>query len=642
MIMVGWHIVTSNEFHNGTPQDGHMYFLSDTREIYRGSDPFTESVIMYTGTLPTAPALNRLYINSETLEGKIWQGAATGWKTVIRAIADEVTDTAGTAVSGKAVVAYVASELAKMATAEGSVSALSWDSAEHLLTVTKGDDSTETILFDGLGVSLQYTAATGELKMLDHNGVALGDAVKLDLERFVSSGEYNVDEKAIYLYFDAEKTDFVTIPVEDLVDIYKAEGSATLDLSVTGNTITGSVKISTAAGNLITIDENGLYVAPIDISGKMDKVADGVEGNILVVGADGQAVDSGKSFEDLGSNSKVYVGTSIDEAVAGNTPVEHDICIVRTEVGEGTDKYQHTAYVYNGTAWEAMDGNYSAANVFFPEDLSTTTAIGNFKLTNGQATIPAKGKNLIDVWNSIYVKESNPSTTQPYVSLTLNQAGAYEVGTAVDVTYSASLNAGKYSYGPATGVTATSWEVTNSDGGSSTSNNGSFDGITVTDDTNYTVSATATYGDGAIPVTNTGNPYSAGQIKAGSKSKTSSAITGYRNMFYGCLTAKTELTSNVIRGLTKSNAAVAAGHAFDMTIPVGTLRTVIAVPASIGVSALASVIDTNGMMAQINTAFLNVQVDVEGANGYQAVPYVVFYEDASDPSTKENTYSVTL
>lgn len=640
--MICWHIVTADEYRNGTPQDGHMYFLSDTHEIYRGSDPFTESVIMYTGTLPTVPALNRLYINSETLEGKIWQGAAIGWKTVINAISDEVTDTAGVGVSGKAVVGYVAAELAKMATAEGSVSALSWDSAEHLLTVTKGDDSTETVLFDGLGVSLEYSVATGELKMLDHNGTALGNAVKLDLERFVSSGEYNVNEKAIYLYFDAEKTDYVTIPVEDLVDIYKAEGSASLDLSVTGNTITGAVKISTAAGNLITIDENGLYVAPIDISGKMDKVTDGVEGNILVVGADGQAVDSGKSFEDLGSNSKVYVGTSIDEAVAGNTPVEHDICIVRAEIGEGTGKYQHTAYVYNGTNWEAMDGNYSAANVFFPEDLSTTTAIGNFKLTNGQATIPAKGKNLIDVWNSIYVKESNPSTTQPSVTMTLNKAGAYEVGSVVETNYSASLNAGKYTYGPATGVTASSWEVTNSDGGSSTEPNGAFDSITVTDDTNYTVSATATYGDGAIPVTNTGNDYAAGQIKAGSKSKTSSAITGYRNMFYGCLTTKTELTSAVIRGLSKSGAAVASGHAFDMTIPVGTLRTVIAVPASVGVTALASVIDNNGMMAQINTAFLSVQVDVEGTNGYQAVPYVVFYEDASEPSAKENIYSVTL
>lgn len=640
--MICWHIVTSSEYRNGTPQEGHMYFLSDTREIYRGTEPFTESVIMYTGTLPTAPALNRLYINSETLEGKIWEGTATGWRTVIQAVSDEVVDQAKLPVSGKAVVAYVAAEMAKMATAEGSVSALSWDSAEHLLTVTKGDESSENIVFEGLGVSLQYSASTGELTMLDAKGNTLGNAVKLDLERFVSSGEYNVDEKAIYLYFNAEKTDFVTIPVEDLVDIYQVESSGTLTLSITGNTITGAVKISTASGNLITVDENGLYVAPIDLSGKMDKVTGGVEGNILVLGADGQAVDSGKNFDDLGSNSKVYTGASIDEAVAGNTPVEHDICIVRAEIGEGTDKYQYTAYVYNGENWEAMDGNYSAANVYFPEDLSTTTAIGNFKLTNGQATIPAKGKSLIDVWNSIYVKESNPTTTQPSVSLTLNKAGAHEVGSVVETNYSASLNAGKYTYGPATGVTASSWEVTNSDGGSSTEPNGAFDSITVADDTNYTVSATATYGDGAIPVTNTGNDYAAGQIKAGSKSKTSSAITGYRNMFYGCLTAKTELTSAVIRGLTKSGATVAAGHAFDMTIPVGTLRTVIAVPASVGVTALASVIDNNGMKAQINTAFLSTQVDVEGANGYQAVPYVVFYEDASEPSTKENIYSVTL
>lgn len=640
--MISWHIVTSEMFRNGTPQDGHLYFLSDTREIYRGAEPFTESVIMYTGTLPTAPTLNRLYINSETLEGKIWQGTASGWTTVIKAVSDEVIDEAKLPVSGKAVVAYVAGELAKMATAAGSVSKLSWDSADHILTVTKGDESSETIVFEGLGVSLDYSSATGELKLLDSNNNTLGDPIKLDLERFVSSGEYNVDEKSIYLYFNAEKTDYVTIPVEDLVDVYNAEGSSTLDLNVSGNTITGSVKISTASGNLITVDENGLYVAPIDISGKMDKVTDGIEGNILVVGDNGQAVDSGKSFEDLKSNSKVYVGSSIDEAVAGNTPVEHDMCIVRTEIGEGTGKYQHTAYVFNGTSWEAMDGNYSAENVFFPEDLSTTTAIGNFKLTNGQATIPAKGKNLIDVWKSIYIKETNPSTTQPSVTMTLNKAGAYEVGTIVETNYAASLNAGKYTYGPATGVTASSWAVSNSDGGSSTEPNGAFDSITVTDDTNYTVSATATYGNGTIPVTNTGNDYAAGQIKAGSKSNTSSAITGYRNMFYGCLTTKAELTSTLIRGLNKSGAAVAAGHAFDMTIPVGTVRSVIAVPASVGITALASVIDNNGMMAQINTAFLNVQVDVEGANSYQAVPYVVFYEDASEPSSKENIYSVTL
>lgn len=639
--MISWHIVTSEMFRNGTPKDGHMYFLSDTREIYRGSDPFTESVVMYTGTLPTSPALNRLYINSETLEGKIWQGALNGWITVIQAVSDTVIDQAKLPVSGKAVIAYVAAEISKMATAKDSVSALSWDSAEHLLTVTKGDNSSENIIFDGLGVSLQYSASTGELSMLDANGNALGDAIKLDLERFVSSGEYNVNEKTIYLYFNAEKTDYVTIPVEDLVDIYQVESSNTLNLSVAGNTITGSVKISTASGNLITVDENGLYVAPIDISSKMDKITDGVEGNILVLGADGQAIDSGKNFEDLGSNSTVYIGASIDEAVNGNTPVEHDICIVRAKIGE-SDKYQYTAYVYNGASWEAMDGNYNAENIFFGADLQTTSKIGNISLTNGQATIPAKGKNLVEVWNSIFIKESNPSTTQPSVKLTFSQAGAYEVGSNVTPSYTASLNAGSYSYGPATGVTATSWAISNTDGGSSTSNAGSFDTIIVNDDTEYKITATAEYGDGTIPVTNTGNEYSAGQIKAGSKSTTSDPITGYRNMFYGTLTTKSDLTSDVIRSLSKSNAAVASGHNFDMTIPVGAVRVIVAFPATIGGNTLASVIDNNGMKAQINTSFNMSQIDVEGTNNYTAIPYKVFVKDMADPVSTENTYSVTL
>jgi hypothetical protein len=58
-----------------------------------------------------------------------------------------------------------------------------------------------------------------------------------------------------------------------------------------------------------------------------------------------------------------------------------------------------------------MDGNYDASNVYFSEDLMTTTAIGNIKLTGGQAIIPAAGKNLKELFESIYVKEENPKTT---------------------------------------------------------------------------------------------------------------------------------------------------------------------------------------------------------------------------------------
>ena len=44
-----------------------------------------------------------------------------------------------------------------------------------------------------------------------------------------------------------------------------------------------------------------------------------------------------------------------------------DIAIVKDPIADGV--YQYTAYVYNGSAWAAMDGNYNANNVYFDEDL---------------------------------------------------------------------------------------------------------------------------------------------------------------------------------------------------------------------------------------------------------------------------------
>lgn len=648
--MISWHIVTSEMYHNGTKLPDGMYFLSDTREIYRGEQPFTESVIMYTGSLPTAPAvaINRLYINSTTLEGWVYGGTVAGWINVIKAVSDEVQDVAGVPVSGKAVKAFVAAELAKTATAANTVSSLGWDSANHILTINKGDASSETITFDGLGVSLSYDAQTGNLQLVDTSGNNIGEAIKLDLERFVTGAEYNTENKAIVLYFDANKTDSIEIPVGDLVDTYTAEASDnSMVLAVeTGNKITGKVKISTTAGNLITCDENGLYVAPIDISGKMDKVAGAVEGNIATLDANGQVVDSGKSFDDIQTNTAVYTGSSIDEAVAGNTPVKGDFCIVKTQIGE-TDKYQHTAYVYNGTNWEAMDGNYSAANVFFPEDLQTTKEIGNITLTNGQATISAAGKNMIDVWKSIFVKANNNfSVTQPSVTVKLNEAGSYEVGTQKSITYSATLNAGSYQYGPPTGITATSWAVSATNNGesagSSTSNSGTFDSITVEDNTSYKVSATANYNDGAMPVNNLGDDTSAKQIKAGSKTGTSSAITGYRRGFYGTLTKNCNgtLSSDDIRGLAqKTSATPVKGDKWELNVPVGAMCFVIAYPASVG--DIASVVDVGAGNFDIVSSFKKVQVNVEGVNGYDAIAYNVYYFDRV-ATTATNTLKVTL
>lgn len=634
-----WHIVTSDEFKLGTKVETDLYFLSDTKEIYRGEVSFTESVILYTELPATGIAINRLYINSTTLEGKIYNG--TDWTTVIKPVDITINADSLNPASSKAVAAYVAAEIAKVSTSGDVINALSWDSAEHILTVTKGDTSTENITFKGLGVDLQYNSTTGNLQLVDASGTAIGSPIKLDLERFVTSGEYDPETKEIKLYFDAEKTSSVSIPVGELVDTYTAEGDGkALTLNVTNNKISGSIKISTAEGNIITADENGLYVQATDISGKMDKATDAVEGNIAVFDANGNVLDSEKNFDDIVPNNSVYTGETLEDAITGKTPIKGDIVIVSTQIGS-TSKYQKTVYQYDGESWKAFDESYNAENVYFAQDLITTSAIGNITLTNGQATIAAAGKNLKQVFDTIFVKEKNPKITQPSVAITANANKAYEVGTTVTPTYTATLNAGSYEFGPATGIAATSWNITDSNSATKTTNTGSFDAFVVDDSTNYTITATATYGDGAIPKTNVGNDYAAGKIVAGSKSKSSAAITGFRKGFYGTLTSKEDLTSDIIRGLDgKTTIAPAVGNKWTLNIPAGAQRVVFAYPATI--RNVSSVTDRNGMNAEINTAFTMSQMDIEGANGHTAIAYKVYVLDFATPADVANAYTITL
>lgn len=335
-------------------------------------------------------------------------------------------------------------------------------------------------------------------------------------------------------------------------------------------------------------------------------------------------------------------------AAANAEAVQGDVFVVKALIATG--KYSYTAYVFDGANWAAMDGNYSAENVYFANDLTYTANIGVLSVpSSGSGTLAAAGKNVKDVFASILAKEKNPSATQPAVTATCEQLGAYEVGTSVTPSYSASLSAGSYTYGPATGVVATAWSVTNGTATKSEAT-GSFDALTVADDTSYSITATATHGEGASPVTNLGNEYAAGKIAAGSKSGTAyknasnrnvTKITGYRNSFYGTLTAKDgELNSALVRGLGKSNKALAAGNSFSVSIPVGAIRVVFAYPATL--RDVNSVQDVNGMNAEIKSAFTKSVVSVEGANGYDAIDYKVYVMDMAKANDAANTYKVTI
>ena len=326
-------------------------------------------------------------------------------------------------------------------------------------------------------------------------------------------------------------------------------------------------------------------------------------------------------------------------ARAITNPKKGDMAVViRTIAG---DKKSYTAYIHNGTAFAAMDGNYSADNVYFDEDLTYTVQFGTLAKPSGSAKFPAKGKNVSQVFASLMAQEANPSKTNPAVSFSTQTGfGTFEIGTTKNLTYSANLSAGSYTYGPPTGITANTWEVTCTGvAGSKSTATGTFENV-VAEATAKTITAKATYGDGAIPVTNLGNQYTAGQIKAGNASKTSDSLVGVRYMFWGPMTdASAELNSANIRALAH-NKASGTGALSTFGAGKGAKKVVVAVPAG---RKITKVIMPSALNADVTALFVkqSAQVQVQGANAYAAAAYDVYvYQPASIDAAE--TYTVTI
>ena len=344
-----------------------------------------------------------------------------------------------------------------------------------------------------------------------------------------------------------------------------------------------------------------------------------------------------------GEEAKTFQVGALSEIPADAELAVGDTAIVKTaiyvnESDESKNKYSYTGYVYNGAAWTAMDGNYSAENVYFDEDFTFTTTMGTVtKLTNGSATKAAAGKNIKEFLASLFAAESNPSKTDPSVSVTLSNAGAHEVGTVLTPTYSATFEDGKYTYGPEpTGATVESWTVTSNYGESWTTASGTCEQLTVADDTDYKITAKATHTAGSVPKTNIGNDCTdtSKKIAAGTKSKTSSAITGYRSYFYGVLStssADAPLTSAIIRDNLTNGGNYNGTKSFTLNGSTTAKRIVIAIPSSSTRGGLSEVILTSAMNTPVTDSYTKTAkaVKVEGKDGFTAADYDVYVYEPS-------------
>lgn len=362
------------------------------------------------------------------------------------------------------------------------------------------------------------------------------------------------------------------------------------------------------------------------------------------------------------------VSTDNEALATISNPTKGDIAVVKRAIGGNATSM--TAYMYDpklegDVKWAALDGNYSAANIFTSskitlagdygtyqdsrKDTVKITQIGNKKIGD---TIEA-GTSLQSILMDILSQRLQPTiTTNPSISVTLNQAGAKEVGTEVTPSYSVSSNDGAYTYEDTTGVSFSDWKITTVGRNtvhqgselaaeSSTSTSGSFTKFTVGEDTNYKLNVTAKGTAGNVAKDNLGDP-SDPTIQIAEKdnySNNSSAITGYRAWFYGYKKGTdtqldvANLTSANIRALTSANGSIPATiNATEMQ------QMFFAIPK--GKKTKVAVEGTNPVAPQTVTG--PITVSVEGANGYTATDYDVWYISNATAAKGSQDYKITV
>ena len=355
-----------------------------------------------------------------------------------------------------------------------------------------------------------------------------------------------------------------------------------------------------------------------------------------------------------------------------------DVAIVKALISEG--KYSYTSYVYDpeldtegedsSHGWSAMDGNYSASNVFLKKGITLSgdygqdsrkdkiTSIGNYRIGD---TIAA-GTSLESVFMNMLSKRLQPSTTptQPAASITLyidgstksKTATAVEVGTTVNPYYVASLSKGSYTYGPDTGISATSYSVTSTgrktvDGAtaetvedSATTSSGAFGSFIVDDDTSYKVSVSIPHGEGVPALDNLGDPANPEvKIASGTKTATSGSVSGYRAWFCGYKNGTNALTNaSAITGAQIRALGNAANGSWVSSMAVSQMKQMFfAAPAGKGYKPVIKDSKTDAPQTVLGP----ITVAVEGKDGFSATNYDVWYVANASAASGSATLNIT-
>lgn len=362
-------------------------------------------------------------------------------------------------------------------------------------------------------------------------------------------------------------------------------------------------KWATEAGQATPLKPGEVAVEIVDGKAKLKigTAEDSTFGNSEYFGSDVKEAQVYQSEALAASNEQDDI-TVIEGLIPEGTELQNgDIAIVKRYITGESGAISYTSYVYDSDfGWAATDGNYSATNVFLKNNITLAgsfSTVGNY--SKGK-TINA-GTSLESILSGMLQQELYPTANdKPNASISVS-GGSGEVGSSYTLP-TATLtidDVGSYEYGDrATGITFAIGDVELKCGDQAKTNDAvmakgstlklqATDTATLYTDTSksYTFSATASYGEGKVPVTNLGNEYADAKIPAGSVSieNKTATFSGYRYAFAGGTTAAT-IDSAVVRSMTAKKSSKSSmdseSEALEFTAAAGATKVFFAYPAT--------------------------------------------------------------
>lgn len=352
---------------------------------------------------------------------------------------------------------------------------------------------------------------------------------------------------------------------------------------------------------------------------------------------------------EAGANHETAIANEVGDTVLQNG----DIAVVKELINN--DKYQYTAYVYKDGNWKAMDGNYSAANIYTNEDITVTTAVGELPVDE----VIQAGTNLAELLVSMLSQSKDPEITEtPSVSISVTNNGSgtsFEAGTSITTRWNSTFDAGSYTYKSTasketiipvaeTGVVPTSWSIKLGGTEIGTTEDGT-DSSVVLGDSSLTYTASVTYSDGNYALTNLNKlPETDVQIKGTTITSAGASISSYRKMYAGAIAKDATIDNATIRALLTSSGKKASTSSYTFKAVTGDEKLIFAYPKSLSSKTPKFEYFTmswegfDGFVALENTVKV---ADVRGGENGLAEYYIYSYVPAG-PFKADTDYRVSF